>query len=810
MLSRIHRWRTLPFFLKPPIILNPFNSLIFAKPSVSASIEDDASTSDESPSHIDDKDAVFYILSGLKTLGFSKFFGDDRFRVIISSLNSSQVDFIIGNLRVENPESAVELFGVLRSEYGFRHSRVSQLVIAHVLAAKGWMNMLRSLLQQMVQEEGSDSACSLCELLWNSFTDTDSNSMVWDMLAFAYSRSNMVHDALFVLAKMKDLNIQPSIVTYNSLLFNLRHSDIMWDVYNEIKSSGIPRSEYTNSILIDGLCKQSLIQEAVAFTLKTEGKEPKQVVSFNTLMSGFCKMGFIDVAKSFFCMMFKYGLRPDAYSYNILIHGLCLAGSIEEALEFTDDMEKHGLEPNVVTYNILAKGFHLLGRMRGAWKIIDHMLQKGLNPDIVTYAMLICGHCRKGNIEEALKLQEKVLSRGFQLSNITYTVLFSSLCKSGRADEAMSLLRQMETIGFKPDLVMYSVIIQGFCKKGEVERAIQLYEEMCLRRIHPNCIAHRAILLGLCEKGTIKEARMYFDQLTDMNLMKDIVLYNIMIDRYAKIGDIEEAQQLYRQIIEKGITPSIVTFNSLINGFCKTKKLANARGILDTIKVRGLVPSVVTYTTLMNALCEDGSINAMFELLREMESRAIGPTHVTYTVVIKGLCKQRKLQESVQLLGVMSSKAYGTLIKAHCVKGDVHRAMVLFCKMVEKGFEISIRDYSAVINRLCKRRLTNEAKQFVHMMLSNDISLDQQICSVMLNSFHRFSCYLNVMFKNEAREIKAKLNSVKESSRPEDQGKDEQWHAIVPGHCVILPMRLFFTRSTYLNLNLDSEKLLKI
>lgn len=155
MLSRIHQWRTLPFSLKPPIILNPFNSLIFTKPSVSAAIDDDASPSDESPSHTDDKDTVFYILSGLKTLGFSKFFGDGRFRDIISSLNSSQVDFIIGNLRVEDPESAVELFGLLRSEYGFRHSRLSQLVIAHVLAAKGWTKMLRSLLQQMVQEEGT-------------------------------------------------------------------------------------------------------------------------------------------------------------------------------------------------------------------------------------------------------------------------------------------------------------------------------------------------------------------------------------------------------------------------------------------------------------------------------------------------------------------------------------------------------------------------------------------------------------------------------------------------------------------------------
>lgn len=241
--------------------------------------------------------------------------------------------------------------------------------------------------------------------------------MVWDMLAFAYSRCEMVHDALFVLAKMKDLNLRVSLSTYNSLLYNLRHTDIMWDVYDEIKSGGIPQNEYTSSIVVDGLCKQSKLQDAISFLEKTRGKEPGlSSVSFNTIMSRFCNLGYVGVAKSFFCMMYKCGLLLDSYSYNIIIHGLCVAGSMEEALEFTGDMEKHGLEPDIVTYNILAQGFHLLGLMGGARMLIQKMLLKGSNPDYVTYTILICGHCCEGEIFKALKLREEMLSRGFQLS----------------------------------------------------------------------------------------------------------------------------------------------------------------------------------------------------------------------------------------------------------------------------------------------------------------------------------------------------------------------------------------------------------
>ncbi|THF94675.1 hypothetical protein TEA_015537 [Camellia sinensis var. sinensis] len=580
-----------------------------------------------------------------------------------------KVDQILDNLGVEDPESAIKFFNLLRNEYEFRHSWVSQFVIAHVLARKRRLKELRSFVQQMLQEEGSGSAPSLSELLWNRFRAWESSGVVWDMLAFVYSRSEMVHDALFVLAKMKDLKIQASILTYNSLLYNLRHTSIMWDVYDEIKASRTPQSEHTNSILIDGLCRQSLLQEAVAFLRENEGKHfGPCVASFNTLMSRCCKMGYVDVAKSFFCMMFKYGLLPDAYSYNILIHGLCIAGSMEEALEFSDDMERHGVEPDVVTYNILAKGFRLLGMMNGAWKIIRKMLLNGLNPDSVTYTILICGHCQTGNIEEGFKLREEMLSQGFQLNDISYSVLLSSLCKMGRVGEALSLLHEMESIGLKPDLITYSILIHGLCKQGDVRKAIQLYNKMCLKRIFPNAHAHSAILLGLSEKGTLLEARNFFDALTKGDLMEDIILYNIMIYR----------------------------------------KLAEARTWLDTIKAHGLVPSAVTYTTLLNALCEEGNICGMLEVLNEMESGVVQPTNVTYTVIIKGLCKQKRLQESLQLLEDMYDKGispdeitYNTLIHCFCKAHDMRKAFQLHNEMLLHNLQPSPITYNVLINGLC-------------------------------------------------------------------------------------------------------------
>ncbi|XP_019150217.1 PREDICTED: probable protein phosphatase 2C 14 [Ipomoea nil] len=78
----------------------------------------------------------------------------------------------------------------------------------------------------------------------------------------------MVADALFVLSKMKDLNLQVSITTYNSVLL------CFTDVYNEIKAS---QSKYINPILINGLCRPILVRESgtsvVCFNSRLRGSE---------------------------------------------------------------------------------------------------------------------------------------------------------------------------------------------------------------------------------------------------------------------------------------------------------------------------------------------------------------------------------------------------------------------------------------------------------------------------------------------------------------------------------------------------------
>ncbi|PQM39618.1 hypothetical protein Pyn_37811 [Prunus yedoensis var. nudiflora] len=88
--------------------------------------------------------------------------GDTAVYDSLVQMAQPQVDLIIENLSIENLESAFSFFNLLSNEYGFRHSRVSEFVVAHVLVRRRLFKELCLVVKQMVDDEGPGSAPSLC------------------------------------------------------------------------------------------------------------------------------------------------------------------------------------------------------------------------------------------------------------------------------------------------------------------------------------------------------------------------------------------------------------------------------------------------------------------------------------------------------------------------------------------------------------------------------------------------------------------------------------------------------------------------
>lgn len=81
------------------------------------------------------------------------------------------------------------------------------------------------------------------------------------------------------------------------------------------------------------------------------------IVSYNSLINGLCKMGRIQEAVNLFEKLQVEGIQPDAITYNTLICWHCRDGMFDDACLLLHQGVKNDIVPNDVTWYILVSNF---------------------------------------------------------------------------------------------------------------------------------------------------------------------------------------------------------------------------------------------------------------------------------------------------------------------------------------------------------------------------------------------------------------------------------------------------------------------
>ncbi|KAK3021503.1 hypothetical protein RJ639_046414 [Escallonia herrerae] len=137
------------------------------------------------------------------------------------------------------------------------------------------------------------------------------------------------------------------------------------EIFKKMKETGL----IPNAVaMLDGLCKDGLVQEAMKLfgLMRHKGTIP-EVVIYTAVVDGFCKAHKLDDAKGIFRKMQNNGIAPNAFSYTVLIQGLCKGKSLDDALDLCVEMLEAGHSPNLATFT------GLVGTSFGRFSDIDFL-----------------------------------------------------------------------------------------------------------------------------------------------------------------------------------------------------------------------------------------------------------------------------------------------------------------------------------------------------------------------------------------------------------------------------------------------------
>lgn len=178
----------------------------------------------------------------------------------------------------------------------------------------------------------------------------------------ALVKAGSMDKARMVLAEMSRINVPANRVTYNILLKGYcqqlqidKAKELMRYMSNDVC---IQPDVISYNTLIDGCILIDDSSGALSYfnEMRSRGIAPSKI-SYTTLMKSFSMSGQPKLAHKVFDEMLKDPrVKVDLVAWNVLIEGFCRLGLVEEAKRIVQRMRENGFYPDVATYGSLANG----------------------------------------------------------------------------------------------------------------------------------------------------------------------------------------------------------------------------------------------------------------------------------------------------------------------------------------------------------------------------------------------------------------------------------------------------------------------
>uniref|UniRef100_A0A2C9W657 Pentacotripeptide-repeat region of PRORP domain-containing protein n=1 Tax=Manihot esculenta TaxID=3983 RepID=A0A2C9W657_MANES len=183
----------------------------------------------------------------------------------------------------------------------------------------------------------------------------------YNILINGYCENKRINGAKKLFDEMPYKDLVPDAVTYTTLIKG------MWRVFKYMCSQGHPPDRITFSILLDGLCKQGDLDDALTlFNVMEKSRLKPDHVIYNILIN-----------------------EPDVDTYSTIIKGFCNEGLLDEAYKTFRGVEDGGCLPDGCCYNVIIQGFLKLKELTKASKLIDEMVDKGFSANATTAELVI-------------------------------------------------------------------------------------------------------------------------------------------------------------------------------------------------------------------------------------------------------------------------------------------------------------------------------------------------------------------------------------------------------------------------------------
>ncbi|XP_063941036.1 putative pentatricopeptide repeat-containing protein At1g68930 [Daucus carota subsp. sativus] len=500
----------------------------------------------------------------------------------------------------------------------------------------------------------------------------------WNLVISGYVACGMSAKAVEVYKMMvrdgvRDLNR----ITFSTMLIlssNKGYVGLGRQIHGQVVKCGFGSYVFVGSPLVDMYSKSGLIYDAERVF---ERLPERNVVMYNTMLSGLLRCGMVEESKCLF-----HGMpEKDSVSWTTMITGFTQNSLGREAIDLFRAMRLEGLGIDQFTFGSILTACGGLVALREGKQIHAYVMRTNYMDNIFVGSALVDLYSKCRNIKYA----ETVFRRMNHKNIISWTAMVVGYGQNGYSEEAVRSFCEMQRMGIEPDDFTLGSVISSCANLATIEEGAQFHGQALISGLISYITVSNALvtLYGKC--GSIEESHQLFDEMR----LKDEVSWTALVSGYAQFGKAKETIDLFENMLAHGLEPDGITFIGVLSACSRAGLVDKGRQYFQSmIEDHGIKPILDHYTCMIDLFSRAGQLDEAKRFIEKMPYRpdAVGWSTLLSSCRIRGDFDIGKwAAESLLELEPQNPASYVLLTSMYAARGNWVEVAQLRRGMREKG-----------------------------------------------------------------------------------------------------------------------------
>eukprot|EP00441_Pelagodinium_beii_P030228 CAMPEP_0197709602 /NCGR_PEP_ID=MMETSP1338-20131121/128535_1 /TAXON_ID=43686 ORGANISM="Pelagodinium beii, Strain RCC1491" /NCGR_SAMPLE_ID=MMETSP1338 /ASSEMBLY_ACC=CAM_ASM_000754 /LENGTH=1057 /DNA_ID=CAMNT_0043293537 /DNA_START=54 /DNA_END=3227 /DNA_ORIENTATION=- len=519
----------------------------------------------------------------------------------------------------------------------------------------------------------------------------------------------------------------PDIQNYMSLIRAAgrdRDVDRAFAVLQQLRESNVAPDSIALNCVVDVCVKAGNIQRAEKLVAEMEDLKLEDIITYNTLLKGYCQKHDSKAAKNLFSKMEESGKEPNEVSYNCLLNCLSSNGNYQDCWEIVDHMRKRNVQPDHYTVSILLKGTKNMRGAHDVQKCFDFLDQSGVDPccdDILLNTVLEI-YIRHKEFGRLSRLVAKFEKSNLQPSMATYGSIIKAFANLNEVDKCWFYWDQIqEEHGLEPNDIVWGCMLDALVTNRQVDDAMQLFQR---QRRKPNAVICSILVKGLANTQQPRRALQLWREMKQNGMKMNVVAYNVMIDSQARLGNMDEVMEIVQEMAADNCQPDSITHSTICKGYAVKGELAKAIEVLENMQQSKVPHDAIVYNTILDGCAKHKRVELVEPILETMEANAIAPTNFTLGILLKIYGRQRDLDKAFEAFEALPRKGrfqpnaqvWSSLMNACITTQSTDKALKVFKDMQGAGVMPETRACTSLVQSLVRLEKLHEAIDVVDLV----------------------------------------------------------------------------------------------